>query len=130
MSARTPEEVQNLWGKHFNAGDIDNLMALFEADAMFMYQPGQTVTGHTEIREKLQGWISGGLKANLQFQLALKTGNLALLYSRWTMNGTGPDGKQISMSGQTSDVVRQQADGTWLFVIDNPLGGQGADPVP
>ena len=26
------------------------------------------------------------------------------------------------MQGTTSDVLRRQADGTWLFVIDNPWG--------
>lgn len=127
MSAKTPEEVQNLWGQHFNAGNIDDLTGLFEADAVFMHQPGQTVTGQAAIREKLQGWIASGMKASMQFQLALKHSNLALLFSRWTLSGTGADGKPVSMSGQTSDVVRQQADGTWKFVIDNPFGGAGAD---
>jgi len=28
------------------------------------------------------------------------------------------------MSGRSAEVVRRQADGTWLFVIDNPRGGQ------
>jgi hypothetical protein len=26
------------------------------------------------------------------------------------------------MEGTTSDVLRRQGDGTWLFVIDNPWG--------
>lgn len=129
MSAKIPEEVQNLWGQHFNAGDIDSLVSLFEPDAVFLHAPGQTVTGHAAIREKLQGWIASGMKANMQFQLALKHSNVALLYTRWTLSGTGADGKPMSMSGQTSDVVRQQADGTWKFIIDNPFGGVGADPA-
>ncbi len=28
------------------------------------------------------------------------------------------------MSGRASDVLRQQPDGSWLFVIDNPWGTQ------
>lgn len=127
MAAKTPEEVQHLWGQYFNAGDMDGLLSLFEPDAVFLYQPRQTVTGHAAIREKLQGWIASGMKAVLHFQLALKHSNIALLYSRWTLSGTGPDGKPASMSGQTSDVVRQQADGTWKFIIDNPFGGAGAE---
>jgi hypothetical protein len=27
------------------------------------------------------------------------------------------------VGGTTSDVVRRQSDGNWLFAIDNPLGG-------
>lgn len=127
MAAKTPEEVQNLWGRHFNDGSIDDLVGLFETDAVFMHSPGQTVTGHAAIREKLQGWIASGMKADMKFQLALKHSNMALLYTKWTLSGTGADGKPMSMSGQTSDVVRQQADGTWKFIIDNPFGGAGAE---
>jgi ketosteroid isomerase-like protein len=28
----------------------------------------------------------------------------------------------VRMDGVTSDVLRRQADGRWLFVIDNPWG--------
>ncbi len=129
MSTRTPEEVQNLWAKNFNAGDINGIVSMFETDAVFMHQPGQTVTGHAAIREKMQGMLASGMKCDLKFQMAIKYGNIALLFARWTLKGTGPDGKEISFSGQTSDIVRLQADGTWLFVIDNPFGGQGAEPV-
>jgi ketosteroid isomerase-like protein len=41
------------------------------------------------------------------------------------MTGTDPDGNDVSMTGLTSDVVRRQPDGNWLFVIDNPIGGEG-----
>ena len=34
--------------------------------------------------------------------------------------GTGPDGKAVSMAGQSTEVVRRQPDGTWRYVVDNP----------
>jgi ketosteroid isomerase-like protein len=49
--------------------------------------------------------------------------DIAILYSRWTVSGTGPDGASVTLGGTTSDVVRRQSDGRWLFAIDNPLGG-------
>ena len=39
--------------------------------------------------------------------------------------GTAADGSEVNLTGQTSDVVRRQADGTWLLVIDNPFGCEG-----
>ena len=39
--------------------------------------------------------------------------------------GTGADGSEVNLTGQTSDVVRRQPDGTWLLVIDNPFGCEG-----
>jgi ketosteroid isomerase-like protein len=50
------------------------------------------------------------------------SGDVALLRSKWSLAGTGPDGKPVAMSGNGTEVVRRQADGTWLFVIDNPAG--------
>jgi hypothetical protein len=36
-------------------------------------------------------------------------------------SGTGPDGSAVSMSGDTSEVIRKQSDGTWRYVIDDPF---------
>jgi ketosteroid isomerase-like protein len=36
--------------------------------------------------------------------------------------GDGP----IVMNGRTADVLRRQAAGTWLVVIDDPFGGGAA----
>ena len=129
MKARTPEEAHRLWAETFSAGELDSLVALYEPDAILVPQPGQTVSGHAAIREALQGFLALKPKFNLHFQKALETNDLALLFSRWTLSGTGLDGGELSLSGQTSDVVRRQSDGSWLFVIDNPFGGQGVEPA-
>lgn len=127
MPARTPEEAHRLWAETFSAGDLDGLVALYEPDAILMPQPGQVVSGHAAIRTALEAFVALKLTFNMRFQKALEAGDLALLFSRWTLSGAGPDGAELSMSGQTSDVVRRQSDGNWLFVIDNPFGGQGID---
>jgi len=36
--------------------------------------------------------------------------------------GTGPDGRPITVQGTSADVLRKQADGRWLLVIDHPFG--------
>jgi len=47
------------------------------------------------------------------------------LHQLWKIEGLAADGAEISVAGQTSDVVKKQSDGNWLFVIDNPFGGEG-----
>ena len=51
MSSRTPEEMPRLWAETFVAGDLDALVALYEADAMLVAQPGEVVRGIEAIRE-------------------------------------------------------------------------------
>ena len=122
MSARTPEEMPRLWAETFQAGDLDALVALYEADAMLVAQPGEVVTGIEAIREALSAFLATQPTFNLEVREVLQTGDIALSFADWTLRGTGPDGETIEMAGQTSDVQRRQPDGTWRFVIDNPYG--------
>jgi len=48
--------------------------------------------------------------------------DVALLTASWTLNGTGADGTPVRMTGNSVEVARRQADGTWLFAIDTPWG--------
>jgi ketosteroid isomerase-like protein len=51
-------------------------------------------------------------------------GNIALLHAQWHLTGTGPDGQPVALSGRTAEVVQQQPDGRWLYLIDNPHGSE------
>ena len=122
MSSRTPEEMPRLWAETFVAGDLDALVALYEADAMFVAQPGEVVRGIEAIREALRGLLATRPTFNLEVRKVLRTGDIALSIADWTLRGTGADGEAIEMAAQTSDVLHRQPDGTWRFVIDNPWG--------
>ena len=43
-----------------------------------------------------------------------------MLHGRWIVQESGPDGGQIRREGRNTETARQQPDGRWLFVIDNP----------
>ena len=52
----------------------------------------------------------------------LRASDLALVTTEWSFSGTGSNGKRVDMTAKSADVLRQQPDGTWRFVIDNPWG--------
>ena len=127
MPAGTPEEVHRLWAQAFDEGDVDAVVALYEPSATLVFQPGEEpVRGTEAIREALDGFLSmfeGKPKFDLRFGKAFEAGeDLALVLSTWTMSGSAKDGTPIEMTGQTADVVRRQADGSWRVAIDNPFG--------
>ncbi len=126
MPARTPDEVLSLLGQALNAGDLESMLALYEPEATFVVQPGETVTGTEALREAFSGFLALKPKFELEVKKIFRTGDIALSFSDWTLTGTDPNGEPISMSGQGSDVLRQQHDGSWLFVVDNPYGRAGA----
>ena len=120
MPAHTPEELQPMWAEAFSAHDLEAVMAFYEPEATLIPQPGQVVTGTEDIREALSGFFALKPKFDLEFKHAFQAGDIALLFSEWTLSGTDPEGNAIELEGRTSDVARRQADGTWLFVIDDP----------
>jgi ketosteroid isomerase-like protein len=61
-------------------------------------------------------------KIKLDTKSAIQSGELALLRSDWQMTGTGPDGKPFTIAHSSTEVVRRQPDGRWLYVIDHPFG--------
>ena len=122
MSAHKPEEIHDLFAVAFAAGDLDGLLSLYEPHAVFAPRPGPAVSGQVAIREALAGFFQLNAQLTLRVERVLQSGELALLISHWTLNGTDPNGNKVEQCGTTSDVARRQPDGTWLLVIDNPYG--------
>ena len=123
MPARKPEECDTLLVEAINRGDLEAALALYEPNASFVQDSGEVITGLGAIRGVMQSFLA--LKP--KFTLTVKAvqsgdGGLALLRAKWSLAGTGPDGKPVTMSGNSTEVVRRQSDGTWRFVIDNPRG--------
>jgi uncharacterized protein (TIGR02246 family) len=124
MPARKPEEVQSLFTDAFNAGRIDDLVALYEDDAAFATGPDASVTGKAAIREALKGFLAMKLTLRYDSSAQMRAGDVALLQGRWTMSGKGQTGEPMQMTGTSREVVRRQPDGTWLYAIDDPGGGR------
>jgi uncharacterized protein (TIGR02246 family) len=118
----TPGEVLNSVVEGVNTGDLDFLMELYEANACFASQPGQLAKGPEPVRQSLRSFIDLKGKLNLKVKRVLQANDLALVTAEWSFSGTGPDGNPVNMAAESADVLRQQADGTWRFVIDNPWG--------
>jgi len=122
MSARTPKEAHDRFVEFFNKGDLESLISLYEPKATLVTLPGP-VSGHAAIKEALRMFLALKGHMTLHVNRIFQADDVALLLSSWTLQGTDPeDGSPRVSSGQTSDVVRRQADGRWLFVIDNPEG--------
>ena len=123
MPARKPEDCDLLLIEALGKGDLEAALALYEPNASFVLDSGQVVTGLTAIREVMQGFLALKPKFTMEVKAVPSgDGNIALLRGKWNLSGTGPDGKPITMAGNSTEVVRRQPDGTWRFIIDNPRG--------
>ena len=112
-SARDPQELEPLLIARANAGDVDGMVALFEENAVLVIGGGKFARGTREIREFYVELLATGYVFHAgEPYPAVLNGDLALTSSRYP-NGT-----------VSSEVARQQKDGTWLWVIDYPTLGE------
>jgi uncharacterized protein (TIGR02246 family) len=118
----TPEELLNSFVEAFDAGDTGSMIMLYEADACTVSQSGYVVKGRDDIRQSLQSFMDMKGKLESKVRRVLQATNLALVISEWSFNGTGSDGKPVIIAGKATDMIRQQSDGTWRILIDNPWG--------
>ena len=125
MIARTPDELDTLFAKALNAGDLDALVSLYEPDASLMPSPGNVVVGKVAIRAALAGFISAKPRMTLKARTLSQTGDLALVTAEWQLAMSDQEGKPVAMTGQSVEVLRRQGDGRWLFAIDFPFGVAG-----
>jgi ketosteroid isomerase-like protein len=122
MSNVTPEETLRSITEYINAGNLDSLMILYESDACSASQPGQFIKGREGIRQGLQGFVDMRGKLESKIKRVFQASNLALVISEWSFCGTGLDGNVVNLASIATDVLRQQPDGTWRVIIDNPWG--------
>lgn len=108
--ALKPEDLTRLFVERANAGDAAGLAALYEKEAVMAYPPGSTTVGREAIRELWEKVLTHAPHFEAEEPLpTLVCGDIAL-------TATPPkDG-----SGARAQVVRRQADGTWLRILDQP----------
>ena len=114
MPASTPHEIHVLFERAFNTGDVEAILALYEPGAVLVVG-GKPVTGHDGIRDAFKVSLSPGSRMKLDTCAVIESGEgLAVLHGAWSL------GPPSSTQGLSTEVVRRQPDGRWMFVIDNP----------
>jgi uncharacterized protein (TIGR02246 family) len=122
MPADTPEELHALLSIAMNSGDLDALVALYEADATLNVPPeGRPVTGHDAIRAATAEILALQPVADLRVVGKLQHDGLALTHGRWHMSATDPAGAPVELAGRGTMVSRRQPDGRWLIALDDAM---------
>ena len=122
MGANEAVQVAELWGEYFNSGDIEGLLSLYEDDAVVPWE-GESIKGRDGIRQFLQGFLDTGGKIRFNSSVAFQHGDLALAHNSWKLEGVDQP-----LEGLTAEILRKQPDGTWKYVVDNPVGAAVLSP--
>lgn len=125
MDHAIAERFYSDFAKAFNSGDMQGLLDLYEPEAVFVRGPSDHVSGQAALRVELQGFLDTKGEISFKVRHAVQHGDIALLSNEYTLEGKDLEGKPFTMSGKTSEVLRRQPDGRWLFIIDHPSGAEG-----
>ncbi|MEU1301727.1 YybH family protein [Streptomyces shenzhenensis] len=108
--AMKPEDLTRLFVERANAGDAAGVAALYEEEAVLAYPPGSVTVGRGAIRALWEKVLADAPHFEPEQPLpTLVRGDIAL-------TSTPPkDG-----TGARAQVVRRQADNSWLRAIDQP----------
>lgn len=122
MSQLTPLDTVTSLVTAINKGNLQAAEALYETQASFVVQPDQVAISVDARRNALIGMLALKPILTAITHKIVQAGDVALYCSKWSLTGTAADGSPIRMTGMSSDVLRQQTNGNWLIVIDNPWG--------
>ena len=119
MKVWEPQEMNTAFAAAIQSGDIEEVLSLYEPDALLAPQPGARARGLDEIRAALTELIALGGTIESRNNYCLQVGEIALLQGEWRLVTTAPDGSLLELGSRTAEVVRRQPEGSWLYVVDH-----------
>ena len=116
---KKPEQLPDAFARAFNDGDLDQLLALYESQAVLAPVADQRKPKFATLRAALLDLLDrkGSMKARTVS--VTRADNIALIQAE--LRFAASDKKSAEEILRTTEVVRQQADGSWLYVIAQPL---------
>ena len=130
--AHQPEDLPRLFLQALNAGDVEGVVSRYEPTGVIAMDDHQVVSGHEAIRTMVADFLAHRPRFTLEQSDVVRSGDLAVIRSSWTIATADPEGKQMDLHVAPTLVARQQADGAWLVSIDRPTTrlAPGASSIP
>jgi len=122
MSHHKPEGWPHLFEQYLNTGDLEAVVALYEPEARFVAQSGETVIGREEIRKVLAGMIGAKTRLHSRVVKAVSVDDIALLFTDFEGTTLDGSGKTVAIHYKAIEVLRRQPDGDWKLIVGDPNG--------
>lgn len=116
----SPAHMNAAFADAFNSRSIANLLQLYQPDAVLRTDGDcPDLAGFAAIEKALTQLLQAPGRMTSHNHFCIVHGDLALLRADWEL--VADDGTHIA-SGSSAELVRKQADGRWLYVIDHAVG--------
>lgn len=120
MSVHEPSRMNEAFAQAFNSRRVENLLALYEADAVLRVDGSdRSLIGLAAIEQELAGLLQVPGTMTSRNNFCIVHGDLALLRADWEL---ATDDGTVVASGSSVELVRRGRDGVWRYVIDHAAG--------
>ncbi|MGH9132832.1 MAG: YybH family protein [Ilumatobacteraceae bacterium] len=120
MAVQKPAQINAQFADGFNGRDVEALLDLYDPDGSVVEPDGSVSVGTAAIRGHLERLVGLGGRMVSTNRSAVVVGDIALVTADWQIPGSEVVGE---LSGQSAEVLRRRSDGSWVYVIDQPLSG-------
>jgi len=121
MKAEKPSQLHQLLGQAVSSHDPAAVLALFEPGAVITDPAGKP---EPSLRKAVENMLALKPRMTIETLSVTEAGDVALMRSCWSVEGTSPDGSAVRMTHHGVEIARRKPDGRWLIVIDHPFGDQ------
>jgi ketosteroid isomerase-like protein len=118
MIANTPGHAVELLDRAFAQGDLHAVLSFYEDAAVVITEPGKIARGTEELRSFFAWAMQSGSWAEQLRTQVIEADGVALFLSRWILHSKDATAQTFI----ATTVFRQQPDGGWKALIDNPFG--------
>ena len=117
-----PNEADEYFLNCVRNGDLKNAMTCFDPEAIYIDKDGDTIIGFTNIEKVVANLCNMRADIKVYEHKNSPVGNDMMYWlDKWTMTATDPHGNTINMKGASANMMRKNADGVWLWLVDNPF---------
>ena len=114
MAANTPEEICHLFKQALAQGDLEAALDVYDPEAVFLAQSGETRHGRQGMREVLAPFSGARAVFDYRILQVIQSGDIALMHTEWNISAPQP------MFSYAIEVARRQPDGSWRWLIGDP----------
>jgi ketosteroid isomerase-like protein len=112
-----PEEWMDTWNDLFAAGDVDGILEMYTADAVFVGEPKKPGPVAAGMRPTVEAFLGMNGSMKLHTLGAVTNGDTAVVFGPWIFDATTADGP-VHMDFTATAVLVKGADG-WRATIDD-----------
>ena len=117
-----PHDADEYFLEAVRNGDVKTAMTCFDKEAVYIGKDSKPISGMDNIEKVITELCK--MKPDIKvYEHQMSPVGIDMMYwlDKWTMTATDQQGNPIDMKGASANMMRKNADGIWLWLVDNPF---------